>query len=89
MIISFAPSAHGFENKKNCLISFLIAHPASTVFMTVDTNRFTNMGIYCGDVLTIDKSKTIKQNSLVVYESAGQIVLGRVYNINNTCNSHC
>lgn len=81
MITGFPSPAQGYEDRTIDLNSLLIKHPAATVFMTVDTNRYTNMGIYYGDLLTIDRAKRINENSLVVYESDGQFVLGRVYNI--------
>lgn len=63
------------------LNSLYIKHPASTLFMTVDTNQFVKMGIYNGDLLIIDRARRIRQNSLVIYESDGRFVIGRVYNI--------
>ncbi len=42
------------------------------------------MGIYNDDILVIDRAKKINQNSLVVYESEGHFVLGRVCNIRKT-----
>jgi len=81
MITGFPSPAQGYEDKRFDLNSLYIKHPSSTVFMTVDSNRYTNMGIYNGDLLIIDRAKRINHNSLVVYESGGNFVLGRVFNI--------
>lgn len=83
MITGFPSPAQGYEDKSFDLNRFYIKHPASTVFMTVTTNNYINFGIYNGDLLIIDRAKTIKQNSLVIYEKDGRFVIGRVYNIKN------
>lgn len=49
--------------------------------MTVDTDRYRNMCIFNGDLIIIDRAKRITPNSLVVYESNGEFVIGRVCNI--------
>lgn len=63
------------------LNSLYIKHLVATVFMTVDTDRYNNMCIFNGDLLIIDRAKRITPNSLVVYESCGEFVIGRVCNI--------
>lgn len=79
--MGFPISAQGYEAKRFDLNSLYIKHPASTVFMVVDTDKYRNMGIYNGDLLIIDRAKTINQNSLVIYENEGQFVIGRVFRI--------
>ena len=61
--------------------SIIVNCPAATVFMTVDTDRYNNMCIFNGDLLIIDRAKKITDNSLVVYESSGEFVIGRVCSI--------
>lgn len=39
------------------------------------------MCIFNGDLLIIDRAKRITPNSLVVYESGGEFVIGHVCNI--------
>ena len=73
MITGFPSPAQGYESKGIDLNQVLITHPSATVFM--------HMGIFDGDLLIIDRAKTINPNSLVVYESEGHFVLGRVFNI--------
>ena len=81
MITGFPSPAQGYEDKRFDLNSLYIKHPAATVFMTVDTDRYNNMCIFNGDLLIIDRAKRITPNSLVVYESGGEFVIGRVCNI--------
>ena len=81
MISGFPSPAQGYEQKTIDLNSYMIKHPAATVFMRIESSRYTQMGIYNGDLLVIDRAKEINPNSLVVYESDGHFVLGRVFNI--------
>lgn len=86
MITGFPSPAQGYEDNKIDLNSLFIKHPSATVFMTVDSSRYVRMGIYNGDILIIDRAKRICENSLVVYESDGEFVLGRVYGIKQEAN---
>ena len=84
MITGFPSPAQGYESKGIDLNNVLIKHPSATVFMQIETSSYINMGIYNGDILIIDRAKRITPNSLVVYESEGHFVLGRVFNIKKT-----
>ena len=81
MITGFPSPAQGYEDDKFDLNSLLIKHPAATVFMTVDTDRYSSICIFKGDLLIIDRAKPVSKNSLVVYESEGQFVIGRVFTV--------
>lgn len=81
MITGFPSPSQGYDIRGIDLNNILIKHPSATVFMTIQSTRYRNMGIYDGDILIIDRSKKINPNSLVVYESEGQFVLGRVFQI--------
>ena len=81
MITGFPSPAQGYEDNRFDLNTLYIKHPAATVFMTVDTDRYKNMCIFNGDLLIIDRAKKITPNSLVVYESDGEFVIGRVCSI--------
>ena len=84
MITEFPSPAQGYESRGIDLNSILIRHPSATVFMQIESSSYMNMGIYNGDILIIDRAKKITPNSLVVYESEGHFVLGRVYKIKKT-----
>lgn len=81
MVTGFPSPAQGYEQNTIDLNQALIRHPSATVFMRIDNSHYRNMGIYDGDLLIIDRAKKINSNSLVVYESEGHFVLGRVFNI--------
>ena len=81
MITGFPSPAQGYESKTIDLNTVLITHPSATVFMQIESSRYRSMGIYNGDLLIIDRARPIHPNSLVVYESEGHFVLGRVFNI--------
>ena len=81
MITGFPSPAQGYESKGIDLNNVLIRHPSATVFMQIESSSYMNMGIYNGDILIVDRAKRITPNSLVVYESEGHFVLGRVFNI--------
>jgi DNA polymerase V len=81
MITGFPSPAQGYEDNKFDLNTLFIKHPSATVFMTVDTDRYSGMCIFNGDLLIIDRAKKITDNSLVVYESGGEFVIGRVCSI--------
>ena len=49
--------------------------------MRIDSSRYVSMGIYDGDLLIIDRAKPVTKNSLVVYESEGQFVIGRAFTV--------
>ena len=84
MITGFPSPAQGYESKGIDLNNVLIKHPSATVFMQIESSSYVNMGIFNGDILTVDRAKKITPNSLVVYESEGNFVLGRVFNIKKT-----
>lgn len=69
MISSFPSPAQGYESNSIDLNRLLIKHPSATVFMKIETSRYSNIGIYNGDLLIVDRAKKISQNSLVIYES--------------------
>lgn len=81
MITGFPSPAQGYEEKTFDLNALCVKHPAATVFMTVDTDRYNNMCIFNGDLLVVDRAKKVKPNSLVVYECQGEFVIGRARNI--------
>ncbi len=81
MITGFPSPAQGYEQKGIDFNNILIKHPSATVVMKIESSNYVNMGIFNGDILVIDRAKRITPNSLVVYESEGHFVLGRVYKI--------
>lgn len=81
MITGFPSPAQGYEDKLLDLNTLIVKHPAATVFMQIDTSRYTKIGIYNGDLLAIDRSLRIGPNCYVVYEKDGEFRLGNVANL--------
>ena len=81
MITGFPSPAQGYEQHQIDFNSYIIKHPSATVVMRIESSHYTHMGIYYGDLIVIDRAKKLNRNSLVVYESEGRFVLGRVCNI--------
>ena len=81
MITGFPSPAQGYEDRSIDLNKVFIKNPSATFFMQIDSTRYVPMGIFNGDILIVDRAKKINANSLVVYESEGQVVLGRVFKI--------
>ena len=81
MITGFPSPAQGYEHSQIDFNSYMIKHPSATVVMRIESSHYTRMGIYSGDLIVIDRAKKLNRNSLVVYESEGRFVLGRVCNI--------
>ncbi len=78
MITGFPSPAQGYEDKAIDLNSLLVRHPAATVFMQIDTTRYTRIGIYSGDLLIVDRALELTPQSLVIYESEGEFRIGKV-----------
>lgn len=81
MVTGFPNPAQGYEQNRIDFNQFLYKHPSATVVMQIDSSRYNHMCIFNGDYIIIDRSKKVKPNSLVVYESEGQFVIGRVFDI--------
>lgn len=81
MVTGFPSPAQGYEQNRIDFNQFLYKHPSATVVMQIDSSRYNHMCIFNGDYIIIDRSKKVKPNSLVVYESEGQFVIGRFFDI--------
>lgn len=83
MTTGFQSPAVGYEDKTLNLNTLLVKHPLATVFMKIDSRKYMHMGIFDGDLLIIDRAKTVHPNSLVVYAQNGEFLLGRFYSISS------
>lgn len=77
METGFPSPAQGYEEKTIDLNTLLVKHPAATVFMQIDTDRYRSIGIYNGDLLIVDRSLKVHTGDYVVFESEGEFKLGR------------
>lgn len=81
MVTGFPSPAQGYEDTIFDLNTLYIKHPAATIFMKIDTDKYRSIGIYNGDLLIVDRSINITSTTLVVYEYEGEFVIGKVCNI--------
>lgn len=77
MQTGFPLLAQGYDNTAIDLNTLLIKHPTATVFMTVDSSRYTKIGIFKDDILIIDRSLPVKFGDYVVFEQDGEFRIGR------------
>lgn len=76
MITGFPSPAQGYEDASIDLNELLVKHPAATVFMRMESSRYTQAGIFPGDLLVVDRSLDPEHAAVVVRECEGQFVLG-------------
>lgn len=76
MITGFPSPAQGYEDTVIDLNELLVKHPAATVFMRIESSRYTQAGIFPGDLLVVDRSLSPEHAAVVVREYEGQFVLG-------------
>lgn len=76
MITGFPSPAQGYEDSSIDLNELLVKHPAATVFMRMESSRYTQAGIFPGDLLVVDRSLDPEHAAVVVRECEGQFVLG-------------
>lgn len=55
----------------------LIKHPAATFFVRAQGASMPNAGILNGDLLIVDRAVTPKQNSIIIAELNGELVVKR------------
>lgn len=62
-----------------------ISNPSSTFFMRVEGDSMIGAGIYSGDFLIVDRSKTAKSNDIVIAEVDGELTLKRLVYQGSKC----
>lgn len=62
-----------------------ISNPASTFFMRVEGDSMIGAGIFSGDYLIVDRSKTAKSNDIVIAEVDGELTLKRLIYQGHRC----
>jgi DNA polymerase V len=59
------------------LNTYLIKHPAATFFMRVKGDTMVNAGIYPHDLLIVDRSLEVKNNSIIIAVIDGELRIKR------------
>jgi DNA polymerase V len=72
-----SPADDYLEIKLN-LNDYLIKHPASTFFLRADGNELNQWGIFCGDLLIVDRSISPNAGKTVVVVLDGELKVRRL-----------
>lgn len=74
----FPSPAADYEEDKLDLNKYLIKHPAATFFVRVIGDSMVGAGIYCGDLLVIDRSLEPRDKSVVIAVVNGELTVKRI-----------
>ena len=74
----FPSPAADYEEDKLDLNKHLIKHPAATFFVRVIGDSMVGAGIYCGDLLVIDRSLEPRDKSVVIAVVNGELTVKRI-----------
>lgn len=78
MITGFPSPAQGYEDGPIDLNKILVRHPAATILMEIQTNRYARAGIFMNDLVIIDRSLTPSTKNIIVYEENGEFHIGKM-----------
>ena len=78
----FPSPAADYIDKPLDLNEHLIKHPSATFFLRVAGNSMVGAGIFSGDLLVVDRSLAVKQNSVVVAIVNGEFTVKRYHREN-------
>jgi DNA polymerase V len=73
----FPSPADDFLERKIDLNEHLVRHPAATFFVRVAGDSMKNAGIFCGDILIVDRSLEVKDDSVIVAVLNGEFTVKR------------
>jgi DNA polymerase V len=71
----FPNAAEGSFAKQLDLTRLLIKHPSSTFLMELDSNEWSEAGMFAGDTIVIDRSLDAKKTSHVIWWDHDQFVI--------------
>ena len=78
METGFPSPAQGYEDTSIDLGRTLVQHPAATYCMRMGRS-YPHYGIYCGDIVIVDRSLPPTDERLVIYTADGSFKCGRVF----------
>ena len=74
----FPSPADDFLEKKIDLNEHLVRHPAATFFVRVGGDSMESAGIFCGDLLVVDRSLDVKNEAIIVAVVDGEFTVKRI-----------
>lgn len=82
----FPSPADDYIEKKLDINELLIKNPAASYFLKVSGDSMINAGIFPGDIIIVDRSLDVKNNSIIIASLDGEFTIkrfvkeyGRVY----------
>jgi len=79
----FPSPADDYREKSLDLNEHLIKHPAATVFVRANDDSMIGGGIFCGDLLIVDRSLKPIDKKVVIASCDGSIIIRRFRKIKN------
>jgi len=74
----FPSPAADYEETSLDLNKYLVRNPAATFFVRAAGDSMTGAGIYCGDILVVDRSIEPRDKSIVIAVVNGQFTVKRI-----------
>ena len=77
----FPSPADDYRDKSLDLNQYLIKHPAATIFIRVNDDSMLKAGIFCGDLLIVDRSLKPSDKKVVIALCDGSMMARRLRKI--------
>ena len=74
----FSSATTYFQEHDLDLNSYLQPHPISTYFFQMEGEALKSMGIFNGDILTVDRSRNASHGNLIIAELNGTLTARRL-----------
>lgn len=81
MSAGFPSPAQDYLQGKLDLNSYLIKHPAATFFMRMTGDAMVDAGIWNNDLLIVDRSLEVKNNSIIIAVLNGELTVRKFIKI--------
>ena len=77
----FPSPADDYKERSLDLNQHLIKHPAATLFVNANDDSMIKAGIFCGDLLIVDRSLKPSDKKIVIVNQDGTTMVRRFKNI--------
>ncbi len=74
----FPSPAENYIEKQLDIREYLIKNPEATFLVRASGESMTNIGIFSGDILIVDRSLVVKNNSIIVVSIDGELTVKRL-----------
>ncbi len=73
----FPSSAENYIENSLDLNELIITHPSATFFVQVKGDSMVGAGVYCGDIVVVDRSLTVSHNKVVIARLYDELTIKR------------